>query len=156
MPDEKILIAGLGNPILGDDGAGCRVVEGLKALLASSSARVEMACFSLGGLALMEHLQGYERAILVDAMETGQVPAGTVRTFPLEELGDPFAGHFSSAHDTSLLTALEAGRQMGLQLPESITVVAIEATTVREFSEQLSPAVAAAIPAAIERVLSLV
>ncbi|MGE5249333.1 MAG: hydrogenase maturation protease [Bacteroidota bacterium] len=156
MPDEKILIIGLGNPILGDDGAGWRVVEGLKEALPPGRTALETDCLSLGGLSLMERLQGCERAILVDVMETGRLPPGTVSVFRLADLPDPRAGHSSSAHDTSLMTALETGRRMGLQLPESITVVAIEAATVSDFSEQLSPPVAAAIPAAIRAVLNLI
>jgi Ni,Fe-hydrogenase maturation factor len=53
------------------------------------------------------------------------------------------------------MTALETGRKMGLDLPEKITVVAIEATTVHEFSEELSPAVEAAVPVAVQAVLDL-
>lgn len=103
----------------------------------------------------MERLEGCQRAILVDSMETGQSPVGSVRVFPLDELPNPSDSHSASAHDTSLLTALETGRRMGLDLPEKITVVAIEAATVHNFSEELSPAVAAAVPVAIQAVLKL-
>ncbi len=150
----KTIIIGLGNPILGDDGVGWKVAEEiLSTAHCPPSTVVETA--SVGGLSLMERLEGCQRAILVDSMETGQSPVGSVRVFPLDELPNPSDSHSASAHDTSLLTALETGRRMGLDLPEKITVVAIEAATVHNFSEELSPAVAAAVPVAIQAVLKL-
>jgi hydrogenase maturation protease len=104
----------------------------------------------------MERLEGYQCAILVDSMQTGQVPVGTVRVFPLDELPNPSDSHSASVHDTSLMTALETGRRMGLELPNEIMVVAIEARTVHDFSEELSPEVAAAVPVAVQAVLGLI
>ena len=88
-------------------------------------------------------------------METGQSPAGSVRVFPLEALTNPTAGHSASAHDTSLITALDTARAMGLPVPESVKVVAIEAKNVYDFSEELSPAVAEAVPLAAQSVINL-
>jgi hydrogenase maturation protease len=159
---SKILVIGLGNPILGDDGVGWRVVEQLSAQVGAAPGEeiqtpgekfFTFDYASLGGLSLMERLVGYQRVILVDSMETGQSPEGSVRVFSLEELSNPSAGHSASAHDTSLLTAIETGRKMGLALPESVRVVAIEARNVYDFSEELSPTVAAAVPVAVQAVL---
>ena len=55
-------------------------------------------------------------------------------------------------HDTSLQTALGLGRAMGAVLPDDIHVVGVEAERVYDFSEQLTPAVASAIPAAVTAV----
>ena len=103
----------------------------------------------------MERLVGYQRVILVDSMETGQSPAGSVSVFLLEALPNPSAGHSASAHDTSLITALETGRSMGLPLPDEVFVVAIEARQVSDFSEELSPAVAVAVPEAVRLTLAI-
>lgn len=150
----KTLIIGLGNPILSDDGVGWKVVEQLQTIVNGQSSIVcETA--SLGGLSLMERLIGYDRVILVDSMETGQNPIGSVTVFPLEALTNPMAGHSASAHDTSLRTALETGQRMGLAVPREVTVVAIEAAQVYEFSEELSPAVAAAVPVASQVVFEI-
>lgn len=164
------LVVGLGNPILGDDGVGWKVAEqvqrhiladarfqmpirpmGSKTVSHVMSVEVEYA--ALGGLSLMERLEGYQRAILVDSMETGQSPEGSVRVFSLEEMSNPSAGHSASVHDTSLITAIATGRKMGLILPESVRVVAIEARNVYDFSEELSPLIAAAVPVAVQAVL---
>jgi len=149
------LVIGLGNPILGDDGVGWRVVEDLRSRLGDRGAEVETDCASLGGLSLMERMLGYRRVILVDSMETGQVAVGGVRAFPLEALPDPSLGHSASAHDTSLLTALQAARAMGAEVPARVDVVAVEALPTYDFSEELSPPVAGAVPVATQAVLDL-
>ncbi len=86
-----------------------------------------MDCLSLGGLSLMERLLGYERAIIIDSMETGQSPIGSVRTFALASLPDPSSGHSASAHDTSLITALKTAESLGAEIPTRVDVVAVEA-----------------------------
>lgn len=151
MNRRKTLVVGLGNPILGDDGIGWRVAEAVQ----TAVPHVEVDCLSLGGLSLMERLIGYERVIIVDSIQTDNGRIGDVTYFSLSDLPDRSAGHTTAAHDTSLQTALNLGRQMGADLPDSIEVVAIEAARVYDFSEELTPAVAAAIPEAVTAVLNL-
>ncbi len=154
LTEPRTLVLGLGNPLLGDDGVGWRVAEAAQAN-GPSACNVEFDWHAGGGLALMERLMGYDRAILVDALQTGCGPVGSVHACPLEALGNPLAGHLASAHETSLQTALDVGRRLGAALPSQIIVVGVEAQTVFEFSEQLSPAVAAAVPIAAARVRQL-
>ncbi|MBI5932664.1 MAG: hydrogenase maturation protease [Chloroflexi bacterium] len=168
----KTIVIGLGNPILGDDGVGWKVAQEVQRVVETDAryfmpirplgtktvqhvSPIEVDCVALGGLSLMERMVGYQRAILVDSMETGQNPIGSVKVFALEELPNPSASHSTAAHDTSLLTALEVGRKMKLNVPDSVTVVAIEAKNVYDFSEELSPAVAEAVPVAYEAVMNL-
>ena len=105
---------------------------------------------------MMERLVGYDRAILVDAMQSDQEP-GNVQVFPLEALGNPSAGHLGSTHETNLLTALEIGRRLGAHLPPvgGVMVVAVTAQPVFEFSRELSPAVARSVPEVVEKVMTL-
>ena len=163
----KTLILGLGNPILGDDGAGWHVVEEVARRLASPLGRgdagegqdsLELDYVSLGGLSLMERLTGYQRVVLVDSMKTGMQPVGTVSRFALSELPDLTAGHSASAHDTSLRNALNVGRSMNVPLPQDkdVLIVAIEAESVYDFSEKLSPSVEAAVPEAVRAVLEFI
>lgn len=152
---EKTLIIGLGNPILGDDGVGWRVSHAVATHLQDRDVAAEVDWLSVGGLSLMERLIGYERVIIVDSIQTEEGPAGEVTVFPLAVLPERSAGHTTAIHDASLQTALALGRQMGAALPEKIMVVAVEAERVFDFSEKLSPAVAAAIPRATEAVLAL-
>ena len=148
----KTLVLGLGNPLLGDDGVGWRVVERVREQIAQP--HIETDLHAGGGLSLMERLIGYERAIIVDAINTGRAAPGSVTCFRLEDLPHDAAGHLASAHETTLQTALAVGRKMGAVLPHRIEIVAIEAQAVYDFSETLSPAIAAAVPPAVEIVLN--
>jgi len=161
MTTAKTLVLGLGNPILGDDGVGWHIAEQVRQHLDSPDTprhrrwdEVEVDCLARGGLSLMERMIGYERVILLDAITLGQGPPGSVYRFRLEELPAPGAGHLSSAHDTSLQTALHLGRTMGVALPEQVTVVAVEAQSVYDFAEELTPPVAAAVPRAVQVVMA--
>ena len=153
------IIVGLGNPILGDDGIGWRVAEEVQRQIASKPEiikDVEVECLSLGGLSLMEHLIGYQRAILIDAVSLNRGPQGTIYPLKLEEFPDYAAGHLTSSHDTSLQTALRLGLSMGAQLPQEIIIIGIESSSVYDFSEELSPPVAEALPLAVKTVLRLI
>ena len=150
----KTLIIGLGNPILGDDGVVWKVANQLTAIIDPDTS-VEIDCASLVGLSLMERMLGYQRVIVIDSMETGQSPEGCVKVFPLAALENPFAGHSASAHDASLMTALQAAKSIGAEIPSRVDVVAIEAKSVYDFSEHLSPEIEKAVPLAAEEVLKL-
>ena len=150
----KTLVIGLGNPILGDDGVGWRVAEALMDKLADSP--VEVDYLALGGLSLMERLIGYDRVIIIDAIQTEGGTMGTVSQFGLQELPDLTTGHTTAVHDTSLHSALSLGRQMGADLPEHIQFVTIEAAEVYDFSEEMTPAVQTAVPQAVQLVLKMV
>ena len=152
----KTLVIGLGNPILGDDGVGWHVAEEIAKETADRS-DVEVDCVSLGGLSLMERLTGSARVILIDAIFTGRVPTGTVSRIMLADLPDLTAGHSASVHDTSLHNALSVGRSMNIPLPEDkdVIIIAVEAENVYYFSQELSPAVAAAVPQTVKIVMDL-
>ena len=66
----KTLIIGLGNPLVTDDSVGLRVVEELRPLLADRP-DVEVSEDYWGGLRLMERMIGFDRAIVIDAIQTG-------------------------------------------------------------------------------------
>ena len=151
---SRKLVVGLGNPILGDDGVGWRVAEVVKKQLTSDSS-VDVDCLSLGGLSLMEHLIGYQRAILIDAFALDE-PTGSVLVLKLSDLPNYSAFHTTSPNNTSLQSAIELGKSMGAQLPDDVTVVGIATKHVCDFSETLSAPVADAVPQAAQIILNLV
>ena len=152
------LVIGLGNPILGDDGVGWRIVETLEDRLAVDDAArgaagdVELDRVALGGLSLMERLVGYDRVVLVDAI-LGPGRPGTLTMGSLAETACRLSGHLDSAHDAPLTEALSAGRALGAHLPDDITVVGIVVRRVDVFDERLSAPVAAAVDSAVEAIL---
>jgi hydrogenase maturation protease len=159
----KTIVVGLGNPILGDDGVGWRVAEEVRQQLTSppvpllsgeGKQQIDVECLSLGGLSLMEHLVGYDRAILIDAFASDE-DAGTIQVLNLSDMPNYSAFHISSAHDASLQSALEIGRSLGAHLPDDITVVGIASRRIYDFSEELSAPVADAITQVVKIVVNL-
>ena len=150
---SRVVVIGLGNPILGDDGVGWKVAEELKKQLPPDMS-VDMECLSLGGISLMEHLIDYDRAILIDAFALDE-PIGSILVLKLSDLPNYSAFHTTSPHDTSLQNAIELGRSVGAHLPDDIMVVGIATKHVYDFSNSLSPPVADAVPQAAHIVLDL-
>ena len=163
----KTLVLGLGNPILTDDGVGVRVAEAVQNALPPDST-IEVSEASVGGLELMERLLGYERVILIDALHNParEVPAGqhpfasrgrnpgTIHRMTLNDLRHiSHTQHSASAHDTSLVMALDMAGRMGYALPKEIIIYAVEVENIIDFSEEPTPAVAAAIPEVTAAVL---
>lgn len=149
----KILVLGLGNPLVTDDSVGLRVAARLEPLLADRP-DVEVSEDYWGGLRLMERMVGFDRAIVIDAICTGATP-GTIHHLTPDAIPTQRS---SSSHDVNLPTALALGRAAGLPLPcdEHILLVGIEAEDILSFSEQCTPAVEAAIAPAVEEVLQMV
>ena len=149
---EKTLILGLGNPILTDDGIGIHVVRALAARPLPPN--VTCAEASLGGLRLLSLIEGYERLILVDAIQSLQGKPGEIYRLHPQNLRSSL--HAGSAHDLTLPAALSLGRKLGMVLPadEAITIIAIQAEDVRTLGEEPTPAVAAALPRAVAAVLA--
>jgi hydrogenase maturation protease len=153
----RILVIGLGNPILGDDGVGLRVAEELEKEIAGlqSPHEINVEYDAGGGLRLMERLVDYDHGIVIDALDLGRGPEGTVYQMELDELPNPSIGHLGSAHETNLQVALKLGHDLKAHLPNRVTIVGIETKNVSDFSETLSPAIEAAVPQAAQTVIQL-
>lgn len=145
----KTLILGLGSPILSDDGVGIRVAEELKGRLDQQEVTVEET--SMAGLSLLDMLAGYNRAIIIDAIQTRGGKAGQV--YRLEPEAFDATRRTATPHDVNFATALELGRRLGLALPQQIVIFAIEVANVSSFSEECTPEVERAIPVCVEKVI---
>jgi hydrogenase maturation protease len=145
----KTLILGLGNPILSDDGVGPAIARELGNKLDPKAATIVEA--SLGGLNLLDLLVGYERVIIIDAIKTEGGRAGQI--YRLDPAALTTTRYAASPHDVNLVTALELGKKLGLSMPSKIDIFAIEVEDTVNFSEECTPAVAAAIPVCVEMIL---
>lgn len=141
-----MIVVGLGNSLLSDDGVGLQVAARLRPTLPAQSG-VTVIELAAGGLRLMEALVGHQRAIIVDAMVSGTRPPGSVALLTLES--PEGTRNLFCAHDGDLATALAFGRDLGLKLPDQIEIIGIEAQEVEIFSETLTDRVAAAVPVAL-------
>ncbi len=145
----KTLILGIGNPLLTDDGVGIYVASKLKEKLNRPDITVTET--ATAGLALLDLLTGYEKAIIVDAIQTvGGKPGQIYKLTP--EAFDT-AKHISSPHGIDFRTAIELGARLGLPLPKEIFIYAIEAADVTTFGENCTAPVRKAISICVNMIL---
>jgi len=156
--DKKTLIIGLGNPILTDDGVGVKVAQELEKIVdLTKHPGLTITEASAGGLRLMEVMLGYDRVVLIDAfyLKPDTTSPGKIHHLSLDDLRSVSpTQHSTSAHDTSLVTALDAAEQMGYSIPHEFSIYAVEVENILDFSETPTPAVAAAIPIVVDRILA--
>ncbi len=150
MPSKKrlshILIAGLGNLLLQDDGVGVHAINALKKDVPQGTCVVEV------GTAVLDALHLFEWAdiiIAVDAMRAGGAP-GTVYQFGLEDVqkrsGD------ASLHELNLVAAFRFLKEEHRPL---ITIIGVEPEII-DYGMELSPIVAQALPTVTHRIQELV
>ena len=145
MPVSRQLLLALGNDLLGDDGAGWAAARLLRAEFGEEVDIVESA---EAGLALVELMEGYRRALLLDAVVTGGCAPGTVLEFSPADFQRVIA---PSPHYAGLPEILDLARQLEIPFPGEIRILALEVEEPRVFREGLSPAVAQALPAFVAR-----
>ncbi len=132
----KSLIIGLGNPIVGDDALGIRVMESIRDNLPNLDKTDILADVSIAGIGLVELFRGYDQVILVDSIQTGQYSNGTVVSLNKEDFS--LASHTSGYHNMDIFTALEFSSRMYNDIPTSIKIIGIEIVNPMEFSDELS------------------
>lgn len=144
-----ILVLGVGNILMGDEGVGIHAVRLLEG--EHWPGHVTILDGGTGGFQLLEHFRAYPRIVLIDATRDGQ-PAGSVRRFRARTPADfpPALG----AHDVGLRDLLSASALLG-PLGE-IEVVTISVETLEPMCLELSGPVRGALPkvAAIVRAIA--
>lgn len=150
----KVLIAGMGNLLRSDDGAGLRVIEELKREVFSSNVDL-MECMS--GLDILEAAGDYDKIVFVDAI-MGLGEPGSVYTLSPEDFDGHQTLHSYSTHlNMDLPMILGLGKELLLEkMPEDITVVAIEAEDITTISDKCTPKVEHAVQKAVDLIKRLV
>ena len=146
----RTIVIGLGNPVRADDSVGLGVARLLRERLRDRD-DCDVVELYAGGLHLVEAMAGYDRAVVIDALQTGRAAPGTVCRLTLDELEG--SRTTTCTHDTSLPTALEAWRRLAVPLPREIAVWGIEVENTESFSEELTEPVARAVPGAARAIL---
>jgi hydrogenase maturation protease len=137
-PSIKTLLLGMGNPYLSDDAVGIHLVRDFNRRIGSLHNLEVIEECSVGGLNLLNLLQGFERLIVVDSIKTrGGIPGCWYR-FTAERLRETM--NLTNIHDTNFATALEFGRRMGMTLPPDREnhIFAVEIVDNLTFGERLT------------------
>jgi hydrogenase maturation protease len=140
------LVLGLGNELAGDDAVGLLVA---RALLVELDGVADVVESSASGLALLEVLAGYDRAVIVDAILTGRDPPGTITEMGMDEVGRVLA---PSAHQAGLPELAAVASRLGLGFPSRTVVLAVEVVDPYTLGAGLSEPVAEALEELVQRV----
>jgi len=143
-----VLVLGLGNDVLTDDAVGLRVARAAAALLAGRPDAVVRETAEMG-LALLDEIVGFESLVIVDAIQTGQAPAGTIHEFGAGELD---GRRLSAPHFLGVGETLFLGQRLGLPMPRMVRIIAIEAGDPFTLGSTMTPAVEAVVGTAADRV----
>jgi hydrogenase maturation protease len=144
-PRPRLLILGIGNILLRDEGLGVHLV---RALAEDPGRLPDGTAFLDGGtlgLDLLPEIGEADALLLVDAVRLRDRP-GAVRVIHGEEIHATLAGHISP-HQIGLADLVAAARLLGC-LPERVSLVAMQPADI-EVGLELSAPVAAALPLAI-------
>jgi hydrogenase maturation protease len=146
---RRVLVLGLGNDVLTDDAVGLHIARSAAARLGGRPDAVVRETMEMG-LALLDEIVGFDSLVVVDAIQTGRAPAGTIHEFDAGSL----SGHnLSAPHFLGVAETLLLGRRLGLPMPDRVRVVAVEAEDPFTLGTRMTAAVEAAVEAAAARVV---
>ena len=146
----KTLVLGVGNLILRDDGIGPRLIHELQGIVTDPDVTLQET--SLSGINLMELLIGFDRAIIIDAIQNKGIP-GKSYWLTSGDFDNQYKDIYSN-HKISLFQAIELGNDLNQPMPAEVDIMAIEAKDVTGFGEELTPEVERAIPIILEQILA--
>jgi len=143
----KTIVIGVGNPILQDDGVGIHVANQLRQHVNHPDVTFDEAL--TGGMNLLDLILGYDKAILIDAINIKNAKNGEVKRLLLSDFPSV---HSNNPHDVSLLEALKLAERLGeKRIPDEIVIIGIVLKEIPYvFGDQLSSKIAAAVPEAVK------
>lgn len=142
----RTLVIGLGNPLMGDDGAGLAALERLRDEWEISD-DVELVDGGTWGMNLLPMLEAADEVVLLDAVFHGRAP-GTISEFAGDDVPRGLE-HKLSPHQIDLREVLALATLRGT-LPRQLFAVGVEPEVVA-MGMTLSPSVVAAIPEMLAR-----
>lgn len=146
---ESIVVLGVGNILLKDEGVGVRVIEELQRRYDFPD-RVEVVDGGTQGLWLLSTIQQADHLIVIDAVTAGGEPGDLYR---LERKDIPRTLRVKqSAHDSDLVEALNLCALVDRE-PKTLVVIGIEPQDIQPYGVELTESVAAKVDDMIDRVL---
>lgn len=145
---RPVLVLGIGNILLCDEGVGVRVIEQMQKMHLPDN--VELVDGGTAGADLMGVLAERQKVIVIDAVRADREP-GTVLRFTADDLVRP-GGVGMSLHELGLGEALTMTRQLGCE-PKDVVVFGIKPKDIK-CGLELSEEIAASVPRVVELVLA--
>jgi hydrogenase maturation protease len=147
-PTRKIIIIGVGNLLLKDEGVGVHVAQELQRR--ALPAGVEVYDGAVGGIGLLDFFRQASKVLLIDAAEMNLNPGAVVRFTP-EEVRSEQGGPKFSVHDIGLLEVLELAKILG-EAPPEVVIFGIQPKEI-SWGTELSAEVQASVPKVTDLIL---
>ncbi len=147
-PRAPVLVMGIGNILLRDEGVGIRVIEAMRGM--DLPPGVELVDGATGGLDLIDVVAGRRKVIVIDAAQADVEP-GTVMRMRPEDLAPPGDGSIPQ-HEMGLLETLKAAETLGSS-PREVVIFGIQTKEVC-WGLDLSDELAAVVPQVIQLVIA--
>jgi len=142
-PGARLLA--LGNDLLADDAVGVEIGRRARQRFPG----LEVIITSEAGLALLDYVTGVERLVVVDSVQTGTAPPGSVHELGIQDLR---GGPAIAPHGVGLNEVLELAGRLGLATPNEVRIFAVEAADCLTIGGAMHPAVEQAIGAVLEKI----
>jgi hydrogenase maturation protease len=142
---EQVLVLGIGNVLLRDDGVGVRVLQALEAGLEGDD-RLRFVDGGTIGFMLQALIEEAPDLLVIDAVRMSASP-GSVRCFENEDMDRFLTGRRGSVHEIGLSDVLDMARLTG-RFPRRRALVGVEPSTT-ELGEQLSAEVEQGLASAV-------
>jgi hydrogenase maturation protease len=143
---SNLILIGLGNPIMSDDGIGLIVSREVHRRVPGS----DLDASSAGGFDVVDRILGYETAVIIDSMLTGKhSPGNVMRISPGSSAGTLRSGY---SHGVGFLEAIKIARLCGAAIPDNVIVYGIEVEDPFSLGEEVSSRVLKKLDAVIERI----
>ena len=118
--NNRLLVLGIGNPILRDDSIGLRVVQ----IIRRMKPEVKIIEVTESGIGLLDLIIGYEKLVIIDSIQTGKNALGHLYSLELEDLKS--SSNFFSSHGADIASTIKMGNTFGYKMPMKISIYAIE------------------------------
>jgi hydrogenase maturation protease len=132
----KTLVLGMGNTLLSDDGIGIIIKRYLEHRF-NDEPDIDFVETSWGGFRIIDIISGYDYAVVVDSIKSGNKPQGYIYHLTADDFLPTL--RLTSCHDINFATALKLAESLNAKVPADIDIFAVEVENNYTISEQISP-----------------
>jgi hydrogenase maturation protease len=158
-PGGRLIIIGLGNEFISDDGVGIFAVRRLRERMSQLDRNVSEAEahflgsivieeLASGGLQILDAITGYERCFIIDAVLTDTHPPGTIYRYVQRRQKKPVK--LASSHQINLSEVLGLAKLLNVNVPPTINVYGVEVSDITTFSTGCTSEVQKALPQLVD------
>jgi len=139
MSNNKILIMGIGNMLLSDDGFGIHVIKKLKDLQDDHQItdNIDIVDGGAAGIDILYYMENYNTVIFIDSIKGGKEP-GYIYKIIIDDMNIFKDIKITSLHDLELTSVLKIAKELNT-LPNKIYLIGVEPYDYTTISMELTP-----------------